>query len=271
MVLLGGMVMGARFLSNQMRILGLRGSFVLVVCLPYAHAHAAATSAAAGGWQPQYVYNNPYEDPWRHCPAMGMNIKWNGAVYSVQHSAPGNPVVALLSGSRRQQSMNWMREHYTILRTVTESANGECVRDQDLREGDMGANPPVQANRNRFHIRIKFEQGKNLALSLAKACLLRLSGAEQRVVDAEIVLTNFRPVQGREFATGWQEPAEWVYEWTAPNRRKWKLTIDSDRPLAESSQEPHVGWTLYSPAQDGMPMIRNVFGHVWLDDVPVWR
>jgi hypothetical protein len=69
------------------------------------------------------------------------------------------------------------------------------------------------------------------------------------------------------------QPAEWQATWVQNGKsgRTWTLVIDMDRPLPESDQEPHVGWTLSATSTKRGYDQPNVFGHVWVDNVPASR
>lgn len=79
-------------------------------------------------------------------------------------------------------------------------------------------------------------------------------------------------------ATGKQfEPAQWTYTWiesgSGPEaRRIWTIQVDSDDPLPEKDQEPHVGWTVQARTNSiYLQQVTKVNGHVWLNAVPVKR
>jgi hypothetical protein len=72
---------------------------------------------------------------------------------------------------------------------------------------------------------------------------------------------------------------QWTCRWEEPNTdgRVWQFTIDMDRPLETSWQEPHVGWEvkLVSAGRDNnggdLEGFSKEQGHVWLNDVPEAR
>ncbi|MBI1397495.1 MAG: hypothetical protein GC151_16100 [Betaproteobacteria bacterium] len=83
----------------------------------------------------------------------------------------------------------------------------------------------------------------------------------------EVVLAQFAQTR-----TG-----EWQMRWNEINDREWQFTIDMDKPLAESWQEPHVGWEaklIAAGANNGGKAYEGFAkqqGHIWLNDVPEYR
>jgi hypothetical protein len=212
-----------------------------------------------------------------HRPEQGSEIRYNGQIWNVTASGIANPDITIHRSPNHTVHLNWATENYTIIR-----ANN--ANDHDLRENNLGAaGAPVDGYENlsvferNEKIRTKFSAARNQALTMIKTLVSQQINAGSRASLTAVALSDFEVTRRGPTLLGTgkrEEPAQWELKWiegTIDNaRRTWTFVIDSDNPLATSSQDPHVGWQV-SAVAGTQGAVDNTFGHVWLDHVPVMR
>lgn len=211
-----------------------------------------------------------------HRPTQGSQIRYQGQVWDVQVSGLNNPNISIHRGNHTVH-IPWATSNFTIIRQNTN-------QDHDLRENDLGAQGgPVDAYAGLSYfdriakIKEKFAAGKARALQMIKAFVSPQVNQGSRPSLNQITLEQFVVTQQGLDLVGAgkaQGDAEWQLTWIEGEqdhpRRTWTFVIDADNPLPESSQDPHVGWTV-SALAGSQGAVGNTFGHVWLDHVPVMR
>jgi hypothetical protein len=118
---------------------------------------------------------------------------------------------------------------------------------------------------------------KTIAYEGAKAQALKLllASADGGMVNATTKANLKKEVTLDQFVQ--QRAGEWQFTWNEINGRQWQFTIDMDKPLAESWQEPHVGWEVKlitagaNHAKKPYGAFAKQQGHVWMNDVPEFR
>lgn len=210
-----------------------------------------------------------------HRPEQGSRVRYAGHTWNVALSAIDNPNIRLQRPPNHIVNLAWAQANYTIVRD--NNAN-----DHDLRENDLAAGVDAYAGLSdidRNHtIRQKFQAARVRALAMIKDIARPIVNAGSRAALEALTLGDFEVTRMGSVLVGAGKPteaAEWECRWIEGldrdnPRRIWTFVIDSDNPLATSSQEPHVGWTV-SAAAGSQPAVPNTFGHVWLDFVPVMR
>lgn len=196
-----------------------------------------------------------------------MRIEYGGHTWTVQQSAEGNDMIRIFRPPNNTQNINWRTSDFKIIR-----ANND--RDHDMREGEDAYGGYFQKNSK---IREKFAAAKDKALEMIKTKARQsVQQAYRGELDA-LTLADFEITQrgpALAGAGGGEEAAEWQCNWTEGTqenpRRHWKFVIDSDNPLPESHQEPHVGWEV-SAVGVASGNVDRTLGHIWLDFVPVTR
>ena len=208
-----------------------------------------------------------------HRPAQGSNVRYQGQIWTVQASVPQNPQITIWRAPNHTVNLQWTQANYTIIR-----ANN--ANDYDLRQNDPGAAiGPVDAydpegfmSQRETQILTRFSLAKQQALTMIKNIAIPQVQQQYQQALQAITLNDFHIDRQGPTLVGPShvQPAEWSCAWREGGRRTWHFVIDVDNPLPDSTQEPHVGWTVSaSPGTHaGVP---NVFGHVWLDHVPVYR
>jgi hypothetical protein len=216
-----------------------------------------------------------------HRADQGSQITYLGQPWHVLASAAGNPVMTITRGNQTR-TINWAAANYTIPRANT-------AQDHDLRENNLGAVTAagVAAPIDRYadldpfaldqKIRENFKAGRVRALAMIKASARNHANQASHQSLNALTLDDFAVTQLGEALSGAgkpQQPAEWQAKWVEGNavhpRRTWTFEINSDDPLPENPQDPHVGWTVSAAAGSELA-VNNIVGHVWLDRVPVKR
>jgi hypothetical protein len=212
-----------------------------------------------------------------HRPNLGSQVIYNGLTYNVIQSAAGNPQIQLRLAAHPQTTLapiNWAAAAYTIIRPNN-------AQDHDLRVNNPGQGVDRYAALSYFEriadIRARFATARAQALAMIKAhAAPQVAAAALPSLNA-LTLGDFVVTQESPTIIGagtTREPSEWQVRWVEGDvdnpRRVWTLVIDSDDPLPDSIQEPHVGWTA-SAAAGAAAAVPNTFGHVWVDHVPVSR
>jgi len=185
-------------------------------------------------------------------PDTGMTVIFEGKEWIVTgKSSEDNPNVSLKDSGGKTRNMNWQTEVFTLHRPNTEN-------DYDMRGQGSGAGVITAA--------------KEKALEMMKAYILEhgkpVSTPNKFTLNA-LTVASFAATATKDPVNG--QDAEWDCTWAQGKTRTWTLVIDMDRPLSTSTQDPHVGWTLSATAPKKGFEVRNVFGHVWVDDVPASR
>lgn len=212
-----------------------------------------------------------------HRPALNSQVRYQGHVWNVTASAANNPQITIHRAPNHTVHLQWATANFTIIRANT-------AQDHDLRQDDLGAAIPVDAydapfvflSRRESQVNARFQQAKAQALVMIKATAAPHVGAAYVGGLNALTLDDFTTTQTGRTLIGPSatQAAEWQCNWIEGNlpnfRRRWKFVIDVDNPLPDSAQDPHVGWTVSAEAGT-QGAVANVFGHVWLDYVPVSR
>jgi hypothetical protein len=183
-------------------------------------------------------------------PEKGVTIEYDGGEWEVIRSAENDPNISIkiTTGKQRQMPIPWAKGKFKIVRPNTD-------KDFDMRGRGIAGNTQKQK-----------------ALDMMKAWIKNQAGWVQANLRPlqDLTLANFVVTQN-DASVGL--PCEWQATWTQTGQagRTWTLVIDMDRPLAESIQEPHVGWTLSATSTKKGLAVTNQFGHIWVDDVPASR
>jgi hypothetical protein len=191
-----------------------------------------------------------------HRPKVGMRIKMGNDTWTVEESKPSNPTIKIskpkanAKGNQKDiKSIDWASADFTILRDNTDL-------DHDMR----GAKGTAQEN---------FDLAKAKALDMIKAKVISAGSlkSQQQTRLKQVRLEDFQVVKTAEWSLSWNEGSD-----DRPVR-EWKFTIDADNPLADSDQEPHVGWTAegHKSHHHLSPVVPKATGHIWLKEVTEWR
>lgn len=215
-----------------------------------------AVTPAANGWV-------------RHRPQTGSTITYSGQDWTVTKSSERNPQIEIKTkaGKSRMQNITWADSDFwnKTPGDPNSTANNYDYRDQSKWHEDDSAYTTSG-------VCADFDRAMAKALEAVRAIILATykKGQQQqvtRIADA-IALTDFGGSKAdnspqHQCTSNPNNYSEW-------NLNKqiltltWAITIDVDRPPAESPQEPHVGFTI----SDGT---NRVIGHIWLNAVPVNR
>jgi len=188
----------------------------------------------------------------QHRPGVGMAIDYGDEQWEVTRSAENDPNIAIKStGGKKtkQSSIPWATSTFTIVRPNSE-------KDYDMRGRGVAGDPERQKALDMMKAWIKSDKDGWVPANVIPLNALALTDFAVSKTDASVNLA-----------------CEWTTTWVQSGKsgRTWTLVIDMDRPLAESTQEPHVGWTLSAVSTKKGYEVRNQFGHVWVDDVPASR
>jgi hypothetical protein len=190
-----------------------------------------------------------------HRPKVGMQIKLGKDTWTVDQSRPNDPTIKISKpkpGNKGKEikSIDWASTDFTIIRANTDL-------DYDMRNA-TGPNAGVI-----------FESARAKALEMLKEKVQSAGNLKKQQLDRlkKVALTDFVKVKAGEWTMNWIEGLE-----NHP-AREWKFTIDADNPLADSDQEPHVGWTAEAPISHHpmSPVVSKATGHIWLKQVTEWR
>jgi hypothetical protein len=208
----------------------------------------------------------------RHRAPLNGRIEFDGHTWTVTASDKVKPTITISrqNGKKTEvRTITWADADYWILRDAGQG------HDFDMRRKDEDE-PDAAESRSRW------TRARDKALEMIKAYAAEHVLAEAKPALEAIAVTDFtgsKPTTNTD--AGAQEFSEWSLEWIekssragARMRRKWKFTLDTDKPLATSDQEPHVGWeakVLEKASGGKIADVDRALGHVWLDDVPVWR
>jgi hypothetical protein len=211
-----------------------------------------------------------------HRPKQNTQVRYQGLIWTVQKSAPNNPQITLHRQPNHTVNLQWAQANYTIIRENTE-------QDHDLRQNNPGAVIPIDAydppgflSQRESQVIGRYNQALTQALTMIKTVALKHVRQEDRAGLGALTLKDFAITKTSNTLIGPSrtQAAEWECTWVEglPDhmRRRWKFVIDVDNPLPDKDQEPHVGWTVSAQAGT-VEGINNVYGHVWLDHVPVSR
>lgn len=180
-----------------------------------------------------------------------MTVNFEGKTWTVTKSSEENPNISIKETSgNKTRHLVWRESDFTIVRPNTDN-------DFDMRGRGSGT--------------VVITAAKDKALDMMKAYIRAhgdVKSTQQRSLN-EITVGSFNSDNVLDPNNG--QDAQWSYDWAQGTTRAWHLVIDMDRPLETSSQDPHVGWTLSATSTKRGNEVRNVFGHVWVDDVPASR
>ena len=212
----------------------------------------------------------PAANGWvRHRPAEGSTIAYAKEKWTVKQSKEDNPKITIMSqGSKNKtQTIPWADSDFW---NETPGDPNNVQHNLDLR--DPRRWHAKDSDYTAKDVCADFNLAMGKALEAVKAIIMSgyKSGQQQsikRTVEA-IALTDFA---GSKADNNPQHKCDSnpnnYSEWNLKQeilKIEWAITIDADRPPAESPQEPHVGFTVSHDKE-------RVIGHVWLNAVPVTR
>lgn len=208
----------------------------------------------------------------RHRPDTGSIIEHGGRKWEVTESKENNPSVTIVSigeKNRKSAKMNWQKDDFWNTTPGKPGAKGS-ESDVDRRRKD-----PTHEGLPKETVLQEFAAAKDRALDQMKAYLgdrVKNKNANRKRID-DITLGHFHPTAHDPepyIEVPPDNACEWTYDWAEQTGRIWTLSMDSDNPLQDSPQEPHVGFTVESAQYKTFSPERRI-GHIWLNEVPVWR
>lgn len=207
-----------------------------------------------------------------HKPRIGDQIRYpstgpkKGDVFSVTKVDDGGGMEVRDAKNKTRTDIKWTDEKVWLMYAADE-------KDVDMRvDNDAWAKltPQKQAK--------IIEDAKAQALKkiLEFASPGMINQTTRSKLKKEVTIDAFQKARAGEWQTAWSETEDGTGKSQA-KARKWQFTIDMDKPLATSWQEPHVGWEikLIDAGANGSGKPYEDFakqqGHVWLNDVPEFR
>jgi hypothetical protein len=199
-----------------------------------------------------------------HKPKEGQRIRYpadgprDGNEYIVEAADDGGGLTLKHPGTGRQSHANWKTNAIWL------------VYAADAKDTDQRVPRGEWAGYSKDRKQRAYDAAKDEALVKIKASAAQGMKNETNRTHLRHLTLGFFNRAGK---------GEWTCRWEEANTidRVWQFTIDMDRPLETSWQEPHVGWEvkLVSAGTDNNGRKLAAFdkqqGHVWLNDVPEAR
>lgn len=204
-----------------------------------------------------------------HKPNKGQQIRYpatgpkEGAVYTVI-DAQDNGNLQVKDAKGKTSNINWKHDEVWLV-------YGQDDKDVDMRM-DTRSWDDVD-DKDAVYAKAK-AQAIGKIVKFAESGMINQTN-KRRLKEA-VVIGAFNAVKTGEWNMTWNETEDGGGSSRA-KARKWQFTIDMDKPLETSWQEPHVGWEikLIDPGANGSGKAYENFakqqGHVWLNDVPEFR
>lgn len=199
-----------------------------------------------------------------HKPKVGTKVRYEaeGPGQGDEYEVIASDDQGGLSIKRNNQTthVNWKNDKIWMVRTA------------DAKDKDRRINEATWAGKSKNEKKQVYEAAKQDAVDLIKTYVKpgMINQTNKTALQNNLKWTHFEKKKKGEWVCVWEEPTE-------GGGRKWQFTIDMDKPLDTSDQEPHVGWEvkLLSPGKKGNGDDHLGWdkgqGHVWLNEVPEWR
>jgi hypothetical protein len=211
----------------------------------------------------------------RHRPEIRSTIEHAGKTWTVENSTKENSQIRIKSKEGQTTTRNLQWETVEDYWNMTPGDPSKGDNDYDMR--NRAGWQADDVNYNAGEVWDYFLRAKAKALDLIKAKLREfIKKPSYTVAINAIGLPSFNVTKNDvnpqfPVPVGQTAACEWSLTWLEGSTRTWTLVIDADRPLPNSNQEAHVGYTISATATKKGLAVSNIFGHVWVNAVPVSR
>ena len=213
-------------------------------------------------WVSQMKANQPVVQR-AHMPQVGSKIRYpakgpkEGDQYVVLEVNEGGLLKLQAVSNKKTSNISWQTDKIWL-----EYEDSPKDTDKRLHIDTWAAMDPVQKT-------AVYNNAKELALGKIKSAIegYMINTTVYKKLKKDLTVAMFIQIRA----------GEWQYTYEEKDGRIWQFTIDMDKPLETSWQEPHVGWEvkLMEAGANHAGKKHLDFpkqqGHIWLNDVPEFR